>query len=82
MTIDYLKQLTDEGREIKLKYNDKIYWITWSQVSGENLLYFYEADSDSEVSAKTVDELIEKSYDGHIIKEIWKSLTDEDVWVE
>ena len=79
MSTQYLKELIEAGHDIQLKYHGKTYWITWSEALGDNLIYFYEANAGDEVGFKDADELIAGSYHNLKIKDVWESLSEEDL---
>ena len=80
MTKEQLINYVSHGREIKLKYNGKMYSITYSPQGEDDyisLCEFYKETTD----VHSVEELLEVHRDGITVKQMLESLTEDDIWI-
>lgn len=80
MMRDRLKEYIATGNEIKFRFKDKDYFITYTYDRDEKLIIFYEYYKE-ELEVRNVDELLQSYYNGYLIEDIIKVLRDEDVFI-
>lgn len=81
MRIEVLKDYIDIGHEIEFKYRGKMYSITYYSDGRKNYISFCEFYKEP-LDVSSVDELLEKEYNGYFIKDILEELDDkQDVWI-
>ncbi len=73
--IDYINC----GIEIEFKYKEKMYSITYSPSGDDDFISFCEFYKKP-TNVKTIDELLNVHCCDTTLQEIWKSLSEKDVW--
>ena len=80
MTLNLLKDYIKHGREIEFDYNGKSYSITYGLIDGEKVISFCEFYKET-TEVNTVEDLLYVSRDGVSVREMWESLSEDDVWI-
>lgn len=80
MKINYLKDLINEGREIEFIYNNKKYSITYGKIDDVDVISFCEFYQDS-IEVTNVDDLLNIVVDKKTILEIWKEMSEDEIWI-
>ena len=83
MSIDVLREYVYYGREIEFDYQNKKFSITYGKdpASGDGHIISFCEFYQEPIDVKTVDELLQAEWNGEKLKNIWESLTEEDVWI-
>lgn len=76
LLIDYIEC----GREIEFKYNGKMYSITYSPANMDDFISFCEFYKEP-TNVTTIDELLKISRDGVTVLEMWKAISEDDIWI-
>ena len=80
MKKEYLTQLINEGHEIEFEYNGKKYSICYGIIDNEEVISFCEFYKESK-EVKTIEELLNLTYNDFILAEILDYIADDKIWV-
>lgn len=77
MKVTKFVELVDDGYDVEMRYKGKIYWAAWY---GDNTQEkaFYEADTKNAIVFLKAEEILDKKYNGFIIRDMIESLNEEE----
>jgi len=81
MSIELLKNYVYCGREIEFRYKDRMFSVTYATTPQMGRVISFCEFYKNPVDVKTVDELLQVEWYGERFEKIWKSLTQEDIWI-
>ena len=80
MTKSSLLEYIDQGREIEFQYKEKKYSITYGEYRGKDVISFCEFYQET-TEVTTADELLSVTRGGVSVLDMWKSISEDDVWL-
>lgn len=80
MTCNELTEYILCGRELEFVFHGKKYSITYGIFHGQEMISFCEFYKDT-TEVLSVDELLTVERDGYSVRQMWESLSQNDLWV-
>ena len=80
MKLESLIELINNGREIEFIFNNKKFSITYGIVNNMEVISFCEYYKES-TEVNDINDLLNVKRDNKSVKEMWESLTTDDIWI-
>ena len=68
-------KLVDDGYDVEMRYKGKTYWAAWNGDDTQEKI-FYEAGDKKAIVFSRASEILDKEYDGFVIRDMVESLDE------